>query len=290
MKSFSLPGIVFLVALAGATPSLADQNVLTDSVNAVPAVCVPVRNGLWTQPAYVTPDPANALASNENKNYIFVPGQGFMQVPWKRLVWNQFRDDNKDKYVALMDTGQYDHSYVVYEAYVDFYGEGQIRPVYSLVHMKSESLPEIFVQDDGSALSEGLKKLGASDLFEYGPRAYPIVRRPGHVSVYEIDTDLPGKQTFEQKKFIPTLICDFSLGGPAAPASAQASVPQGAAPAAALVQPPAATPVVPVAAPAAATRPFDACVAYQASNPAYYSACEDRLQKLQRLNGADGSN
>ena len=275
--------------LSGVAPALADQGPLVDRVNAVPSVCVPVRSALFAHPGYVNPSPADQRATLENAGYLFIGTGGFTPIPWKRLLWSQFRDDNPDKYTALMDAGQYDQNYVVYEAYLDFYGEGQIHPVYSLVHMRSESLPEIFVQD-GSALAEGLKKLGASDLLEYGPRVYPVVRSPGHISVYEIDTDQPGKQTFEQKKYIPNLICDFAPdAGPNATAPVVQAQPQPAsAVAPALAQQPvaaapaAATPAVPAA--------FDPCATFQTTNPAYYAACEDRQQKMQSLSKAAGQN
>ena len=278
------------LVLSGAVTAGADVP-LVDRVNAVPSVCVPVRSALFAHPEYVTPSPANQRATLENAGYLFIGTGGFTTVPWKRLLWNQFRDDNPDKYNALIGNGQYDQNYVVYEAYLDFYGEGQIHPVYSLVHMRSESLPEIFVQD-GSALAEGLKKLGASDLLEYGPRAYPVVRSPGHISVYEIDTDQPGKQTFEQKKYIPNLICDFAPdAGPRATAPVVQAQPQPATEVApALAQQPVAAAPSAAAATPASPAAFDPCAAFQTANPAYYAACEDRQQKMQSLSKAAGQN
>jgi hypothetical protein len=251
-----------------------------------------VRSALFAHPEYVNPNPANQRATQQNTGYLFVATGGFTTVPWKHLAWNEFRDANPDKFAALSDIGQYDQNYVVFAAYLDFYGEGQIHQVYSLVHMKSEDLPEIFVQD-GSALAEGLKKLGASDLLEYGPRVYPVVRSPGHISVYEIDTDQPGKQTFEQKKYIPNLICDFAPD--ASPAAPAAPVAQAQPQPAGVVAPALAQQPVAAATPAAATTPaapatFDPCAAFQTANPAYYAACEDRQQKMQSLSKAAGQN
>jgi hypothetical protein len=58
----------------------------------------------------------------------------------------------------------------------------------------------------GSSLAEAVNNLQASDIVQYGARAYPIVRQPGEVDLYEVDADdvtLP----YEQVKFTTKLVC-----------------------------------------------------------------------------------
>ena len=213
MRFRSLVYFVVLLAALQARVAHADQTFV--KTNANPAICNPIQNALFFMHDYLTYNPDTAQAVMELPRVQLMTRPPIYPPPWPTgpLDWGGFKQDNAAKVNALLDAGEtYDHTYIVYTTPVDFYGEAQPRPVYRLTHLRSAKLPEIFVQDDGSALSEGLKKLGPSDLFIYGPRAYPVVRKPGEVMLYEIDTDQPGKETFEQKKFIPVLICDFVDG------------------------------------------------------------------------------
>lgn len=295
--------------------------VVTDEI---PGMCMAIRATLFWRSHYLTPDPVQELAADENTNYLNMAGGGFTALFWQRLTVADFHKRAPDKFAAMSDAGEkYDHSYAVYvtpdSRSVDFYGESLPRRVYSLVYHRSARLPEIMIlEDDGPApaLAEGLKSLGASDVVGYGPRAYPIVRKPGEMLVYEIDTDLPGKQTMAEKKFIPKVVCDIveataaaaaATSAPAAPAEAQTPLPPQAAtaqtPDAATPQQPAPPPPItpsaasPVTAPspvAAAvapvvisqptvsisppTPPADPCAQFQAANPAFYANCERRMK------------
>lgn len=284
-----IAGFLFgALILIQAVPSRADPLLqLAEGAPAASLMCGGVHNALQFTPDYLDYDPQTAPSVMELPLKVLMVGPPLYSAPWIPNPFDAggFRDADRKGSESFMNQDEtYDQTYRVYHTGLDFYGEGQPRQVFRATYLRSSKLPRIFVEHDGSALAEGLDKLGASDVLTYGPRAYPVVRKPGEVIVYEIDTDLPGQETFEQKKFIPNVICDYyDINGPAAAAhqAAPAPAPAPAPTPAAAPTPPPAPAAVPPPAGAAPSGP-DPCAQLQAINPSYYAVCENKIHPGQQ--------
>jgi len=284
--------LLLIPATARAGNDAADLAMTTDGS---PGICEPYLNNQRTYPG------ALITASGE---LISTPRSGGF-IAWHNIDPATFRQENRAKYEALQEAGI---DYTVYKSEYpgDFYGDGTRKDYYIIGYKPNldgaQRPAELTIQEDGSTLDEGLKKLGASDVVLQGLRAFPIVIRPDRISIYEIDTDLTGQPPWDKKPFLPTMKCEFArpsgnVGSPSSiPTSSEAS-PLSAAPAAAApgtsalgtpsaVAPdapphpvPASLPSIPVA-PLNAP-PNDPCAQYQSVNPSFYANCENRMNPRQ---------
>jgi hypothetical protein len=281
--------IAALVLLAGllfcAHPAHADSDPIVEKVNALPEVCDPVFSAIHIMPQYLTHDPDADTEPPVNNGssggtWDILPlervGKYVQRVNWGNspLPWNIYTQDDPKRYDDLMSGGdQYNSSYVVYRAAVDLYSPQEFVWMYKLLplsRMSSTKMPEVFTADRSDELGEILKKLGPSDLVEYGANAYPVVRKPGHVALYEIDPDRLDVP-YEQKHFKYKLVCDIWLKSVYDKAMAPPPPPP---------PPPSEASVMD-----AIPKTFPACDAYAGDHQAY-SSCNDRLEKLARLKAA----
>lgn len=191
------------------------------AANEIPDLCETLHGSLKAYPTYVSYDPEKeqALPSRfqATKRTFLLPHQinEVWPVGWgQQLFWHEFRDDYRDKMTELISEGLvYDRSYVIYKGSLALFGEYVISRVYLLKYLGLQhgtKLPRLFMKEDGSSLAELFNGLGASDLVRYGPHGFPIVRKPGHVTVYKISAPENQKDVpLEKKKFGTEIVCQY---------------------------------------------------------------------------------
>lgn len=192
---------------------------LAVTVNTLPEVCDPLVEAFRENAEYLNYDPdapnvkfayTGPLAGTWDSIQLPEKGSGAHRLSWDEEISGEtVHRESPGRYDQLsFEGGEYSSTYVVYSGYGYLHSLAAPVRFYKFVprsKMSSRRLPEVFLAEDRSPLSQAVNALAANDLLTKGWRSYPVVRKPGHVSVYEVG-EKPGVTPVEYKAEIA---CDI---------------------------------------------------------------------------------
>ncbi|TAL38765.1 MAG: hypothetical protein EPN97_03420 [Alphaproteobacteria bacterium] len=192
-------------------PSLAAGK-LAVTVNTLPEVCDPLVEAFRENPEYLLYDPdapnikfahAGPLAGTWDSIDLPEKGSGAHRLSWDEELSGEivYRESPERYDLLRIEGSEYSSTYVVYSGYGYLHSFAAPVRFYKFVprsQLSPRRLPEVFLAENNSPLSKAVNALAANDLLTKGWRSYPVVRRPGHVSVYEVG-EKPGATPVEYK-------------------------------------------------------------------------------------------